>query len=191
MSRDSEGLVTSVPLETLATHPATKGKGNVGRDRSLSSFIPVPSTPNRRQESKVLVGWIGLSRFTYSQLVERDRSGTRRLTMISSMLRGRVWVWGQGLEEEIIGNRWKELDYGGEVPSFIPFLTSPSSSVHDGLFEGRWKLLGLKSIFYFQLMIFYNNFHLPPFLTLRSRNGEERAVTTSERELDALHRLNF
>ena len=32
-----------------------------GRDRSLSSFIPVPSTPNRRQESKVLVGWIGLS----------------------------------------------------------------------------------------------------------------------------------
>lgn len=88
--------------------------------------------------------------------------------MISSMLRGRVWVWGQGLEEEIIGNRWKELDYGGEVPSFIPFLTSPSSSVHDGLFEGRWKLLGLKSIFYFQLMIFYNNFHLPPFLTLRS-----------------------
>ena len=25
----------------------------------------------------------------------------------------------------------------------------------------------------------------------RSRNGEERAVTTSERELDALHRLNF
>lgn len=113
-------------------------------------------------------GGIGLSRFTYSQLVERDRSGTRRLTMISSMLRGRVWVWGQGLEEEIIGNRWKELDYGGEVPSFIPFLTSPSSSVHDGLFEGRWKLLGLKSIFYFQLMIFYNNFHLPPFLTLRS-----------------------
>ena len=61
VERDSEGLVTSVPLETLATHPATKGKGNVGRDRSLSSFIPVPSTPNRRQESKVLVGWIGLS----------------------------------------------------------------------------------------------------------------------------------